>query len=300
MRLLFFVLCAFLFCRVQAQVRVPLYSGDIPNSIPSKNREQDFSNISVDTITKFVSEPSLTVFLPDKNKQNGVGVIICPGGGYHLLLTKREGAHIAKAFNKLGVTAFVLRYRIPDERILQDPSIGPLQDVQMAIKLVREHATGWGVDVTKIGVMGFSAGGHVAATAAVHFDHSFVRNEAKTSLRPDFAILINPIISMHTDLTHLGSRKNLLGSTPAVDKIEFYSNELHVDTDTPPVFLVHSTRDSVVSVNNSIVFYQALQKQRVSTEMHLYADGEHGFLTNPSFEEWFGRCTNWLFKLLTD
>ncbi|MDR2282640.1 MAG: alpha/beta hydrolase [Sphingobacterium sp.] len=300
MRVFFFVFFTTIFFNAQSQERVPLYAGDIPNSLPSKNREQDFSNTSVDTITKFVSEPSLTVFLPDKNRQNGIGVIICPGGGYHLLLTKREGAEIAKAFNKLGITAFVLRYRLPDGKILQDHSLGPLQDVQMAIKLVRDNATDWGVNVAKIGVMGFSAGGHAASTAAVHFDHSYVPNTEKTSLRPDFAILVNPIISMRADMTHLGSRNNLLGSTPASNKIEFYSNELHVDKDTPPTFLVHATGDSVVPVNNSIVFYQALLKQKVSTEMHLYAYGEHGFLTDPSFEEWFGRCTNWLSKTLRD
>lgn len=300
MRLLFFVLCTFIFCKAQSQLRIPLYSTDIPNSYPSKNREQDFSNSNVDTITKFVSEPSLTVFLPDKNKQNGIGVIICPGGGYHLLLTKREGSDIAKAFNKLGITAFVLRYRIPDGEVLRDQSMGPLQDIQMAIKLVRDNAADWGVDVAKIGVMGFSAGGHVAATAAVHFDQAFVPNTESTSLRPDFTILVNPIISMRSDMTHLGSRSNLLGPAPTVDKIEFHSNELHVDTNTPPAFLVHATGDSVVPVKNSLVFYEALLKQGISTEMHLYAYGEHGFLTAPSFEEWFGRCTNWLSRTLRD
>lgn len=278
----------------EAQERIPLYEGTVPNSKPRADRERDEPNAAVDTLTFQVSVPSLTVFLPPPDKANGTAVIICPGGGYHVLLTKREGSDVAKAFNELGIAAFVLRYRLPDDEIMVDKSIGPLQDAQQAIRLVREKAGLWEIDPAKIGIMGFSAGGHLAATAGTHFDKAYAANPENTSLRPDFMLLVNPVISMTDRIGHTGSRDYLLGAAPSVDQINAFSNELQVDSLTPPTFLVHADPDVVVPVENSLCFYEALHKNKVAAELHIYSRGEHGFLTAPSFEEWFGRCVFWM------
>lgn len=294
---IFFILSLLAVTYCPAQQRIPLYEGAVPNSKPKADRERDEPNAAVDTLTFQVSVPSLTVFLPPPEKANGTAVIICPGGGYHVLLTKREGSDIAREFTKLGVAAFVLRYRLPDDEILVDKSIGPLQDAQQAIRLVRERAGIWGINPAKIGIMGFSAGGHLAATAGTHFEKAAIENPRNTSLRPDFMLLINPVISMTDRVGHTGSRDNLLGAAPPLDQIQVFSNELHVDSLTPPTFLVHSDADVVVPVANSFIFYEALHKNNVTAGLHIYPTGEHGFLTAPTFDEWFGRCMYWMKEL---
>ncbi|HRP58599.1 alpha/beta hydrolase [Agriterribacter sp.] len=277
-----------------AQQEIPLYAGNIPNSTGAPNEENRKANELVDSLTFNVSIPTLTVFLPPKDKANGTAVIICPGGGYHVLLTKREGTDVARTFNKLGVTAFVLKYRLPSDKTMKDRSIGPLQDAQRAIQLVRQNAPQWNIDPQKIGIMGFSAGGHLAATAGTHYREPLIENREGVNLRPDFMLLINPVISFTDRIGHTGSRNNLLGNAPTEKQILLYSNELHVNKSTPPAFLVHSNADSVVPVANSLSFYSALKHNGVSTGLHIYAKGEHGFLTTPSFDEWFGRCAYWM------
>jgi acetyl esterase/lipase len=293
--LLFIVLLHAGYCKGQEEIA--LYPGQIPNARAAKNEEYKTANAEVDTLTYKVSVPTLSVFLPTKGTGNGTAVIICPGGGYHVLLTKREGSDVAKAFNKLGITAFVLKYRLPDDRVLVDKTIGPLQDAQQALKLVRKEAKKWNVNPDKIGIMGFSAGGHLAATAGTHFNAPVIENEKKVSVRPDFMLLINPVISFTDEIGHIGSRDNLLGKLPSAEKIRFFSNELQVSAETPPTFLAHSGADQVVSVQNSLTFYTALQANHVPAALHIYAKGEHGFLTAPSFEEWFGRCIFWMKSL---
>ena len=289
-----FVILIFAAMYSHAQQRIPLYEHVVPNSKPVADRERSEPNEMVDTLTLEVSVPSMTVFLPAADKANGTAVIICPGGGYHVLLTKREGSDVARALNELGVTAFVLRYRLPDDKIMVDQSIGPLQDAQQAIRLVREQAQRWGVNPSKIGIMGFSAGGHLAATAGTHFKKTYIDNPEHTSLRPDFMLLINPVISLTDRVGHVGSRDYLLGKEPSSDQIHAFSNEMHVDSLTPPTFLVHTDPDVVVPVENSLVFYEALHRHHVAVGLHIYSKGEHGFLTAPSFEEWFGRCVYWM------
>ena len=289
--LIFFI---FLVKFSNAQQVIPLYSGKIPNSKISINEEQITANALVDTVTRNVSIPTLTIFLPLKNLSKGSAVIICPGGGYGGLLTKREGTDVARTFAKLGVAAFVLKYRLPDDRIMEDKSIGPLQDALQALKMVRQNAGKWNIDASKIGIMGFSAGGHLASSAGTHFDARIIENSENIDLRPDFMVLVNPVISFSNEIGHIGSRNNLLGKSPSPEKITFFSNELHVNQSSPQTFLVHTADDTVVSPENSFRFYHALRKNKVNAELHIYSEGEHGFLKKPVFEEWFGRAVNWM------
>ena len=284
----------FLVPHCRAQQVISLYQDNVPNSRSVTNKEERVANPDVDSLTSNVSVPTISVYLPPKSLANGTAVIICPGGGYHVLLTKREGSDAAKAFAKMGVTAFVLKYRLPSDQTMVDKSIGPLQDAQQAIKIVRQRAKEWGVDPKKIGVLGFSAGGHLAATAGTHFNRPVIENLQGTSLRPDFMMLINPVISFTNEIGHIGSRNNLLGPSPTEEKIKLFSNELQVTPETPPTILIHSDADQVVPVSNSVEFYRALKQNKVSGELHIYAKGEHGFLTAPSFDEWFGRCIFWM------
>lgn len=278
-----------------AQQQFPLYlKSEIPNSRAVKDNEEHRPDSLVDSLTFNVSIPSLTAFIPQKAAAGGTAVIICPGGGYHVLLTKREGSDAARAFNRLGITAFVLKYRLPNDRTMENKSIGPLQDVQQAIKMVRENAKKWGLNPDKIGVMGYSAGGHLASLAGTHFKDPKIENRANTSLRPDFMLLINPVISFTDSIGHRGSRDNYLGPAPSQEKISYFSSELQVSRETPPTFLIHSDADQVVPVANSLEFYRALKARGVAAGLHIYAKGEHGFLTEPSFDEWFGRCIYWM------
>ncbi len=278
----------------EAQRQIPLYQTAIPNSRPHENKEEHKAHAQVDSLAYKVSLPTLSIFLPEKAKANGTAVIICPGGGYGGLLTKREGSDVAREFNKLGVAAFVLKYRLPSDETMIDRSIGPLQDAQQAIFRVRQNAKEWNIDPGKIGIMGFSAGGHLAATAGTHFDTLTVSHFGNTSVRPDFMLLINPVISFRDTFGHLGSRDNLLGKGAASSKIDYFSNELHITPQTPAAFLVHTDPDVVVPVENSLAFYQELRRNKVPAGLHVYSKGEHGFLTYPSFAEWFGRCTEWM------
>jgi acetyl esterase/lipase len=287
-------LCLTLTCQVFSQKEIPLYSGKIPNSNDVKDEEELVFNKEVDTLAYKVSHPTLTVFLPPAGIANGTAVVICPGGGYHVLLMTREGCDIARAFNKLGVAAFVLKYRLPDDKIMPDKSIGPLQDAQKAIAVVRERSGEWNINPDRIGIMGFSAGGHLAATAGTHFENSVTDNKIGTSIRPDFMILVYPVISLSDSLGHIGSREYLLGKNPSEKLISFFSNERQVTKSTPPAFIILAGDDTVVKPENSLRFYDALKLNGVAAEMHIYSAGEHGFLKTPPFAEWFGRCSFWL------
>ncbi len=272
-----------------AQPTLPLYDGKIPFAIKAADEET-----SLKGVVRNVSLPTMTVFLPPAEKSNGAAVIICPGGGYGALVMDREGFRVAEAFNKMGVSAFVLKYRLPSDRTMEVRSIGPLQDAQQAIKVVREHSKDWHVDPTKIGIMGFSAGGHLAATAGTHFDSTFISNPAKTSLRPDFMVLVYPVISLLDKVGHKGSGMNLMGASPSSETVRYFSNELQVTKSSPPAFLTHAGDDTVVSVENSIQFYKSLINNGIEAGLHIYAKGEHGYLKEPEFAEWFGRVGQWL------
>ncbi|MBN8825739.1 MULTISPECIES: alpha/beta hydrolase [unclassified Spirosoma] len=257
-----------------AQEIMPLYPGAVPNAKASDLQETGAST----GVFKGITKPTLEYYKPNPAKASGTAVVIIPGGGYGVVVYQGEGINIAKAFAEKGVAAFILKYRLPSDAIMVDKKIGPLQDAQQAIKLVRESAAKWGVDASKVGVIGFSAGGHLASTLATHFEKAYVENGNNTSLRPDFQILVYPVISMQDSLTHGGSHDNLLGKNPSRADVELFSNELQVRANTPPTYLTHAADDKLVDVDNSIVYFEKLRHQKVPVEMHIYPKGDHGFI----------------------
>jgi acetyl esterase/lipase len=274
---------------VNAQEVINLYPGAIPNSKPSDVKETESSGMYAG-----VTKPTLQIFLPDKQKATGAAVVICPGGGYAVVVYQAEGVRTAKEFAKQGVAAFVLKYRLPSDSTMIDKSIGPLQDAQQAIKVVRENAAKWGIDTNKVGIMGFSAGGHLASTEATHYRKALIENNDDINLRPYFQILVYPVISMQDSLTHLGSRTELLGKDPSKKLIDEYSSELQVDSNTPPAYITQAGDDKVVTVDNSIVYYEALRHHNVAAELHLYPNGNHGFVLRLKTEDWMEPIFKWM------
>jgi len=260
--------------------------GKIPLSIPNNLQEEAISSDIV-RINK-VQVPQLEVYLPNKKGATGQAVIICPGGGYSILAYDWEGTDIAKLFNAHGVAAFVLKYRLPDSLSSSAPDQVPLMDAKQAMHIVRSRAGEWNINPNKIGIMGFSAGGHLASTLSTHFEES---------TRPNFSILIYPVISMDKHIAHMGSRNNLIGKNPTDEMIKLYSNELQITSKTPPTFIVHATDDNAVPVENSLNYYQGLKKNGVSAEMHIFPTGGHGFalgLGKGSLEKWPSLLFDWM------
>lgn len=295
--ILFFLMSTLTF-PLAAQDVFELYPEDsIPNSKPHSMQEAVNNPGSGRAFVLNVSKPTLTVFLPDASRANGTAVIICPGGGYHGLAIEHEGYEVAKKFNEWGVTAFVLKYRIPSDETMQDKTIGPLQDAQRAIQLVREKAKLWQINPKQVGIMGFSAGGHLAGSTTVHFDQAFIANPLKTSLRPDFSILVYPVISFTDEYAHRGSREALLGREPDPAKVKFFTLENQVSRKTPPVFLVHAKDDRTVRIDNSQKLAEALSKAKVKHDLYVYEKGGHGFgLKNPTSDvEWMKYVYQWMF-----
>jgi acetyl esterase/lipase len=276
-----------------AQKTIALYEGEIPNSKPAADEEKTEYRDGITIISK-ISKPTLSIYLPEPGKSTGTAVIICPGGGYWVNAISHEGTDVAKKFNEIGVAAFVLKYRIPDDATMIDREIGPLQDAQQAIRIVRKKGQEWGIK--RLGIMGFSAGGHLASTAGTHFKTSVIDNPENIPLRPDFMILVYPVISFQESIGHTGSRDQLIGKSPSKEKIDFYSNELQVTELTPPAFLVHASDDETVRSENSILFYQHLIRSKVPAELHIYEKGGHGFgMNNATTEDrWMDRCKGWL------
>jgi len=280
-----------------AQQVVDLYPGKIPGEITVPATYKELSAVKDGKVTGLskVSHPTLTVYRPDPALWNGTAVIICPGGGYSHLAIAHEGEEVARKFAAVGVTAFVLKYRLPSDSIMTDKSFGPLQDAQQAIYLLRKNAAKWKIDPAKIGIMGFSAGGHLASSLTVHYADIKIENAEKLSLRPDFSVLIYPVVSFNAS-THVGSKNNLIGKNGSQAQVDYFSNEKHVDQHTPITFMVHANDDHTVPVENSILFNQALVKNKVPAEMHIYQAGGHGFgLHNKTTaEDWFNSLTNWM------
>jgi acetyl esterase/lipase len=276
---------------VTAQTLMAIY----PDTVPNTRKGQVILPQKLNPgLIYSVTKPEVEMFSPAEGKSNGTAVIICPGGSYKVLVYQAEGVKAARAFAENGTTAFVLKYRLPDDSTMIDKTIGPLQDAQQAMKFVRGNAKKWGIDSNSIGVMGFSAGGHLASTLATHFRKALINNSEKISLRPDFLILVYPVISMQDSLTHPDSKHNLLGKTPSKAIVDAYSNELQVTDDTPPTYITHAGDDQLVSVDNSIVFYEQLRHHKVAAELHLFPKGGHGFVLGQPTETWTTPIFKWM------
>lgn len=267
---------------------LPLYPGKAPLSVGDSPADK----------------PTLTAYRPEK--PNGTAVVVCPGGGYGFLADDHEGRQVAEWLNRHGVTAFVLKYRIVTKDRPGPLMEAPLLDAQRAIRLVRAKAKDYGIDPHKVGIWGFSAGGHLASTAATHFQNGGLKNDddvEKESARPDFAILAYPVVTMEDGVTHGGSKRNLLGDKPDAKLVELYSNEKQVTKDTPPVFIFHTSADTAVLPENAVRFYLACKKAKVPVEMHIYEKGRHGvgLGTDPkwtggekSVATWPDRLADWM------
>ncbi|MDP4207373.1 MAG: alpha/beta hydrolase [Bacteroidota bacterium] len=292
--LVFMVCCALI---INAQQTMPLYPDSIPNCHNCDNHESFGGNTNGRKFLKNVTLPTLTVFLPEKPATNRTAVIICPGGGYSSLSIEDGGFDAARELTKNGIVAIVLKYRTTGEKCISGYSIVPLQDVQQAIYQTRLNASKWQIDLHKVGLLGFSAGGHLSGMAATQYNS--LQIDAKgISLRPDFTILAYPVISFTDALTSRNSksRLNLLGKNPSEQQKCWYSPELNVTAATPPSFLVHASNDSTAKVENSIAYYQALHNFGISAKLMIYQRGGHGFALYNKEEDdyWLPYAVKWL------
>jgi len=285
-----------------AQGPIPLWEkGAIPNHRQSEAKEwlapKDILMIMN------VQTPTLEIFLPSKRNANSMAVLIFPGGGYSGVSYDWEGTDYAKWFNSQGVAAFVLKYRMPQAESVITSFKAPIQDAQRAIRFIRFNASKFNINKNKIGVIGSSAGGHLASTLGTHLDINYYKPQNdvdKESARPDFMMLIYPVISMKKGITHGGSRDSLLGKKPSEDLILQFSNELQVTEKTPPTFIVHSGNDNAVPVENSIRLYQALVKNKIEVTLHIFPKGGHGYSMGHSRNNapnWTNLAAQWLQSL---
>lgn len=275
---------------------IDVWNGKVPGSIKNKNYKQIVDSVYYIKLRN-ISKPTIEVYPAPRDNNSGTAVVVCPGGGYYGVSYINEGIEVAKWLNQLGITAAVLHYRLPNDAIMKDKSVAPLQDGQEAIRIVRRNAKKWGIDPHKIGIMGFSAGGHLASTVATHFDEKVYNPIDSISARPDFSVLIYPVISMDSTITHAGSRESLLGKHPSEDLVKHFSNELQVTTKTPSAFMVHSMDDGVVPVENSINYALAMKMNKVPCELHVYERGGHGYglgYSKNTESTWIASCRKWL------
>lgn len=280
--------------KTQAQDFLPLWPS---NKIPDSKGLHLKDSIFNERIWQ-VATPGMYAFFPSKQENKGAAVIICPGGGYDHLAYVSSGIQLAKWYNTMGINAFVLNYRLPLSPDLKERQIAPLQDAQRAMRIIRANAAKWGIKTDKVGVMGLSAGGHVASTLGTHAeDVSSIKDSLDNiPFNPDFMILISPVISLGK-FAHPGSLKNLLGPNPSKELLDKYSNELQVTPKTPPTFIADAVNDKTVNPMNSLLFYQALLINKVSVSFHAFPQGGHAIAlrNNPgSTELWTNLCEAWL------
>lgn len=281
----------------EAGLVLPLYPGAPPGSrsdpayVESSERGGDGT-----LLLRRVSRPTLELFRPEPSRATGAAVVVCPGGSYVMLAYDKEGTRVARELARWGVTAAVLKYRLPSDRIMRVRRDGPLQDAQRALQLVRAHARDWGVDPHRVGIMGFSAGGHLAATASTLFAHPVLPGARVVDVRPDFSVLIYPVVSFDPAIAHAGSRDALVGARADAATVLRYSTERQVGHDTPPAFLLHAADDTVVPLDNSLRYARALQRAGVPVELHVYPDGDHGFgmRTPDGVDPWMHRLRDWM------
>jgi acetyl esterase/lipase len=284
-------------CPGQNQI-LPLWEGDPPNY--RETGEVTIWDTSDIVRVRLVQKPDIAAFLPSKKNAIGEAVVVCPGGGYGILAYDWEGSDIARWLNSHGIAAFVLKYRLPGSKSNIVPHKSPLMDAQRAMRLVRAHAEEWNIDPAKIGIMGFSAGGHLASTLSTHYDAGDPSSPdpvEQQSCRPDFSVLVYPVISFTGEFSHSGSRRSLLGEDADPELVRYYSNELQVNQDTPPAILIHSDDDTGVPVENSIAYYEALRANKVSSELHIYPYGGHGYslaIGQGHLSTWPDRVIDWI------
>ena len=278
---------------------IPLWpKNKIPNHIKTDEKEVHvYTNIL--RISK-VQEPTIEVYLPSKSNATGQAMLIFPGGGYHILAYDWEGTDIAKFLNGKGIAGIVVKYRLPSSKTQTEKRNVPLIDAQRAIRIVRSNAKKWNIKENQIGIMGFSAGGHLASTLGTHFNEKVYEPLDiidEQSARPDFMALIYPVVTFTQTTKHSGSQKALLGDTPSKELLEHFSNELQVTSETPPTLLVHATDDAGVPVENSLMFFQAVKDKGIPATMHIYPKGGHGFslaLKDPHLRGWTERLFEWI------
>ena len=298
---LFACICLISISAIAQESIIPLWEG-LPPFQKEMNLEEKIVEEGIIRISN-VQTPTLEVYLPAKQIRTGEAILIFPGGGYQILAYDWEGTDFAKWLNSQGIVGIVVKYRLPLSKSLTDSKEIPLMDAQRAVRLARHHAEDWGIDSEKIGIMGFSAGGHLASTLSTQYDHKTQRPTDEIdqlSAKPDFSILVYPVISFRDEAAHAGSRKNLIGENPSQELLDRFSAEININSETPPAFLVHAQDDKAVPVRNSLLYYEALTKAEVSASMHLYPTGSHGFgfgLGKGEVENWRNELINWIAEL---
>ncbi len=303
LRFVFGLIALFFSCTMsRSQTVIPLWpDGQIPNDLKNRSIQEkiEVGNDGVLRISNIVL-PTLSVYMPEK--PTGAAVVICPGGGYRIEASGHEGVDVAQWFNSFGVTAFVLKYRLPDDALWANKHEVALQDALKAMQLVRTNATKYKVDPNRIGIMGFSAGGHLASTVSTHWQSApsmtGLKNLPNAEIcKPNFSILIYPVISSGP-FKHAGSFELLLGKNPSAEQMEYYSSEKQVSEKTPPTLLVHATDDKGVPVENSLMYYDALRKYKIPASILVYENGGHGFglgkKQKGSVKHWPDGCQAWM------
>jgi len=297
--LLITIISMFMISSAIAQNQVlPLWEGNPPNY--RETGEKTIWDTSDIVRVRNVQKPDITIFLPSKKNATGEAVLICPGGGYHILAYDWEGSDIARWLNSKGIAAFVLKYRLPVSSNNVVPHLSPLMDAQRAMRTVRARAEKWNIDPGKIGIMGFSAGGHLASSLSTHYDGGDPDNPdpvERMSCRPDFSVLVYPVISFSDEFTHKGSKQALLGDNPDEALVKNFSNELQVTKDTPPAILIHSADDQAVPVENSMAYFNAIRKFNKRSELHIYPYGGHGYslaIGKGHLSTWPDRVIDWI------
>src|SRR6056297_116263 len=298
-KFLILILLATAPCIIHAQpIELPLWDGPPPLQV-DMDLEEERVRDGILRVSN-VQTPVLEAYLPDRNIATGKAVIIFPGGGYSILAYDWEGTKFAEWLQSHGIAGIVVKYRLPLSESLTDAKEVPLLDAQRAIRLTRHHAEEWGLDPMQVGVMGFSAGGHLASTLSTQFDHQIDRETDMIdtlSARPDFSVLAYPVISFRDVSAHSGSRKNLLGEDASQELVDRFSSELNVTTDTPPTFLVHGQYDDVVPVENSFLYFDALHRHGVPVSLHVYPVDGHGFAFGTgqgTVEGWTSILLEWI------
>lgn len=293
-KIIYTILLIVLTAAAQAQEFVPLWPQEKKTNSNGKKITDSIFN---ERIWR-VATPGIYCFVVPKAENNGTAVLIVPGGGYERLSHLYSGFNLAKWYNSIGVNAFVLIHRLPHQQDLINKQLAPVQDAQRAMRVIRTNAAQWNIKADKVGVMGISAGGHVASTLGTHAKDESAINDSLTaySYRPDFMVLLSPVITMGK-FAHGGSKKNFLGADTTKANVENYSGELQVSSFTPPTFLVHAQNDSTVKVQNSVLFYQSLIEKKINASLHIFPQGGHGIRLdeNPgSTDQWLHLLEAWL------